>query len=284
MPIDVYICPHIIHCVLTRIQATMLHTIKIYTIFLLLIVLGSSCANDFLKKKQILYLQGKETTYKKYELEEYLIQPRDQLAINLSSLDIKMTNYFNRENSSGLRVNQSDPASLYRSSYAVSDSGTIDLPIVGTLKVAGNTVESIEKMIAEKMSVYLKDFSVSVKLTNFRVTVLGEVGNPGTYYFYEKKVTLLQAISMAGGMNDYSNVSKVRILREYEDKAETFVLDMKSPDVVSQQQFLLRQGDVVYVEPLKSKVFRNNSATLSLIVSVISVISSTITTIILINK
>lgn len=257
----------------------MLKNIHTYSLWLLLLLFSTSCSvvkNNFLQKEDLLYLQDQGSSYEKYKLEQYQIQPRDLLAINLTTPTLNTSMYFNRDNSSALRPNQSDPATLYRTGYSVTDSGLIDLPMLGNVMVAGKTITEIEDHISEKMKVYLKEFSISVKLTNFRVTLLGEVVQPGTFYFYEDKVTLLQAISQARGFSDFANVSKVRIIRDNSDKVETFILDMKSPDIVSNQRFILTQGDVIYVETLKAKTFRNNSTPISIILSVISLAVTTI--------
>ena len=121
------------------------------------------------------------------------------------------------------------------------------------------------------MSKYLKEFSVTAKLVNFRVTVLGEVKMPSTYYFYETKVTALQVISLAGDFGEYANRKQVRIVRDYAKKSESFVLDFSNTaSIMSSQQFLLRTGDVIYVEPLKSKNFNINSRVISVVLSALT--------------
>ena len=244
-----------------------------YTYFILVIFLFSSCngiKNNFLKKTDQPFIQINDNTQlKKYNLESYTIQPRDLITVNLNSPDLNTNIYFNKE-SGGMRINQPNATSLYLSGYLVNDSGYVNLPMIGIHMVKGKTVEEIELSISKELEKYLKEFSVSVKLANFRVSVLGEVVRPGTFYFYESKVTILQALSMAGDFQEYANRSQVRVVREFPDKTETYVLNLKGEDFISSQQFLLRTGDVIYIEPLKAKVFNTNSRVISLVLSTIT--------------
>jgi polysaccharide biosynthesis/export protein len=244
-----------------------------YIYFIAAILLFSGCKSvksNFLRKNDQPYIQISDgESLAKYNLESYTVQPRDLLTINLNSPDINTNLYFNKEGG-GMRVNQPNATSLYLSGYLVTDSGYVNLPMIGHHEVVGKTVEEIEIRISEELKKYLKEFSVSVKLANFRVSVLGEVVRPGTFYFYESKVTILQALSTAGDFQEYADRSQVRVVREMPDKTETFLLNLKGADFLSSQQFLLRTGDVIYIEPLKSKVFNTNSRVISLVLSTIT--------------
>jgi polysaccharide export outer membrane protein len=228
----------------------------------------SSCAN-FLRKQDQPYLQVGPSSQAKSPMEAYRIQPRDLLTINLNSPDVNTNAYFNREGT-GTRMAQLNPTSLYVNGYLVSDSGTVNLPMIGVQQVNGMTMEEMESHITQQLAKYITEFSVSVKLANFRVTVLGEVTRPAMYYFYESKVTLLQALSMAGDFQEYANRKKVRIVREWPDRTETFEIDLSKGDALVQEAFLMRTGDVVYVEPIQAKLFNTNSRVISVVLSAIT--------------
>lgn len=233
----------------------------------------SSCSgfkSNFIRKQDQPYIQvDSKETLDKYKLETYKVQARDLLSVSLNSPDLNTNLYFNREGSSN-RINQPNSISLYFTGYLVSDSGYINLPMIGKHSVVNRTAEDIEDSISKELSKYLKEFSVSVKLANFRITLLGEVSQPGTYYFYESKVTLLQALSMAGDFDEYANRSKLRIVRDLPEKTLTFEIDLKNKDFLSSQEFILRTGDIIYVEPLKSKVFSANRNVLTIVISSIT--------------
>ncbi len=238
-------------------------------LFIAVSIIIGSCGGvrrQFLRKVDQPYLQDAKKAPTQYSIEEYKIQPRDLLAVNLNSPDENTNIYFNRE-TGGMRINQPNPIALYTAGYLVDDDGNVNLPLIGLTQVSGKTTGQIEQQVSEKVAKYLKEFSVSVKLTNFRVTLLGEVSRPGTYYFYESKVTVLQALSQAGDFQEYADRKKVRLIRDINGEVSTYELDLTNQEILSSEQFLLMPNDVIYVEPLKSKVFNTNSRVLALVLS-----------------
>ncbi len=240
-------------------------------IILILLVL-SSCSvinKNFVKKTDLPYLQG-EGEYKLATSGPYKIEPNDVLSISLNSSNPAMNQFFNRQTGQAMGASQLNNAAIYFTGYMVNDSGYVEIPKLGRVLAKGKTVNEIENLIGQEMAKHVVEYSVSVKLANFRVTVLGEVARPGVYYFYEDNVNILQAIAMGGEFSSYANRKKVRLVREYSDKTVAQVVDLSSADVLASDAYKLRSKDVIYVEPLGSKTFMENTRTISVVLSVIT--------------
>ncbi|MDZ7607121.1 MAG: polysaccharide biosynthesis/export family protein [Cyclobacteriaceae bacterium] len=154
---------------------------KIY--FIVLVLLSTSCYTV----KKVNYLQTKESVLGlPNNPVDYLVQPNDILNIRVQSPDPDQSAFFNIDAARGgggaFQVND---AALFLSGYSLNEDGVINLPIVGRLKVSGLTVEQIRIMVQNEINKYLVDAIVLVKLTSYRITVLGEVGNPGTVYILQ---------------------------------------------------------------------------------------------------
>ena len=170
-------------------------------------VLGVLCSSC-LSHKDIVLLNGNEvvsenmpsdTTIrvsKPNPYKPYKIQPFDQLLIKINAFDGSTEEFLSREFSAGTGGNQRnfDPASVYFRSYSVNDSGYIYLPILEDVKVAGKTALELKKTLDEAYSPYLKFASTNIKLANQRVTVLGEVQNPGIHYLYNEQKLFLPSL------------------------------------------------------------------------------------------
>lgn len=136
----------------------------------------------------------------------------------------------------------------------------------------GKTVQQINAMVVEKVDEYFKEATVSVKLLNFRVTVMGEVAKPGVNYAYNDTYTLLEAINQAGGTTDYSRLQKVAVVRETPQGKLNIEVDLTDKAFLSSPAFYLQPNDIVYVWPDKNKNLRVNLPVFSLFVSTVSLV------------
>ena len=225
---------------------------KLY--FLILLIIASSCYTV----KKVTYLQSDENVL---ELPNnaviYRVQPNDILNIRVQSLDPEQSNFFNI--SAGERQNQNaNPASMFLSGYSVNQDGLINLPIVGEIKVSGLTVEEIRVLIQSEINKYLLDAIVLVKLTSFKISVLGDVANPGTNYVYNTQATIFEALSAAGDANLSGNRKNVRLIRQIDGKSYVIKLDLTNPEIIGSPYYFLLPNDVIYVETSKENLFRNN--------------------------
>lgn len=234
-----------------------------------LLIFLVSCVSH---KDIVSYDEAAGSLYDKYAETSYKLRPQDILTIKINSTEANTVAYFNDMQgglqNGGMINNQ---ALLYLNGYIIDNEGNIDLPLVGKIKASGRTVDDVRMEVSEKMKAFLKQFSVTAKLANYRVSVLGEVRSPGKFYVYETKVTLLQALGLAGDFTDFANRKRIKLMREGDKKMETYYLDLTRPDIIAADQFYLQPNDIVYVEPLKAKAFNINVQTVSVIVSAVSV-------------
>jgi polysaccharide export outer membrane protein len=259
------------------------------SIFLLLTVLF--CLSSCIDKKQIAYFQkginGSDTIN---IAKAYVptIQPGDILSIPIGSLNPVASSFFNPYSAapqSNTDNSSSSPSSLSgiiapltqpaAPGYLVSPSGTIDMPILGTIKIAGLSTSVARDTIKNRLKFYLKSPSVSVRFLNYKISVLGEVAHPAVYTIPNEEVTLPEALSMAGDMTIYGQRNNVMIIRDNNGKKEFGHVDLTSREVYSSPYYYLHANDVVYVEPGKGRIAESDKTyqILPIILSALSLIS-----------
>ncbi len=249
--------------------------------FLFLFVLVAFSLSSCISYEQSLLLQ--EPQEGSYDASPpsaaYKVRSTDLLNINIKSFESSNTEFIDPQNQQNIQVTQQgtgNPQLLFNG-YSPDEEGHIDLPLIGKVVVLGLTLHEIEIILEEKLAPFVKFSKISVNLSNFRVTVMGEVNNPGVQYIYEREYDLLQAISNAGDLTEFANREKIRLLRREGKKVKSVWLDLTTSDVVGSEYFQLQQGDYLYIEPLKAKVTRSNTKNVSLGVSVVSLIVTLIT-------
>ncbi len=240
----------------------------IYIFFLLLFLV--SCT----QKKQITYLQnidkdGKENFFPK-EKEDYTIQSQDVLYIKIQSINPEVDAMFSNLPATGAQSLFQNEANIYINGYVVDDSGYVDVPTIGKIELLGKTITEAKKAVYDKASQYIKKATVDVKLISYKFTVLGEVNRPGVYQNFNNKLTVLEAIGMAGDISSYGNRSKVLILRPTREGTQSFSIDLTDAAILQSDGFYLLPNDLVYVEPIKSKLFIINAPTYGLFLSSIT--------------
>ncbi len=162
--------------------------------------------------------------------------------------------------------------------YTVDGKGEIELAYVGKIKAAGLTRDELKEPIKNDVSKYLKDVMISIRFTNFRFTVLGEVRVPGSYVLPTDKVTILEALGQAGDMTQFARKNNVRIVRDSSGRREIAKIDFTEKKLFTSPFYYLQRNDVVYVEPLKNKGQNEQFAKASTIVTTLaSLIAITIT-------
>lgn len=190
------------------------------------------------------------------------IQPEDLLRIEVSSIDEVAAAPFNLDGGNVRGGNQQNMMGqggggnnleLFMG-YFVDQDGMIDFPVLGPLEVKGLTLEEAKAKIYEHLEPYLKDPVVNMRFLNFKVTVLGEVNVPGTLRLTNKRVTLLEAIGMAGDLTDYANRNNILLIREEEGKRIFERFDLQKDEIFTSPYFYLKQNDVIYVEPMQVKI------------------------------
>ena len=205
---------------------------------------------------------------------EYIIKTNDNLYVDIQSMSPEVNALFNPSQGmgmkSGTQQNYGHLSGQYLNGFQVDLSGHVNLPIIGKVNLAGKSLKQARELIQIKADEYIKDATVKVKLLSFKVTVLGEVKNPGLYYNYSNNMTVLDGISMANGVTDYGRIQKVLVLRPTGSGSKTFRLDLSNKKFLSSEAFFLQPNDVVYVEPDKYKNVKLNSPLYSLFLSTLS--------------
>jgi polysaccharide export outer membrane protein len=239
-------------------------------LFVCMLIMGSSCTSH----RQLVYLNNVDSaSSESFFLKNrpvYKIQTRDIMYIKIYSLNEEMSNLINQTIGSYQQNLFQNETSLFINGYTVSDSGNIEIPVLGRIPVAGKTMDEAISTITQRANHYLKDATVIVKLISFKVSVIGEVNRPGTYNNFNNQLTVLEAVSMAGDITDYGNRRHILVLRPTATGTKTFRLDLTNPKILTSDGFFLLPNDIVYVEPIKNKSFRLNMPTISLAFSSVS--------------
>jgi len=238
------------------------------------------CCASCISNKKVVYFsdpgfnEEQETIIKNKYKSTYLLQKKDVLSVRIKTLDSESSSYFNIESPSAF-MNIS-PASMYLNGYSIDDSGSIDIPEVGLIKVEGLTVNEAQEKIKKSVSNYLNKATILVKLVSFKVTVLGEVRSPGTQYVYNDQLTILEAIGMCGDLTDFGNRENITLLRQTPTGQTAVILNLKEPRILSSEYLYLQPNDVLYIQPLRAKTTRGNLSTLSVASLVLGIISTAI--------
>lgn len=235
------------------------------------VILLASCAN----KKDILYyqdIQDKSTSSINYIANE--IQANDILYIKVDALVAESAKPFNMEANpnSGSNVNV-----MKVQGYLVSQEGEIVFPILGTIKVAGKSTAELQQMLVRMLNDngYIKDANVNVRVINSKVTVLGEVRNPGTYNFDEQNISMNQAIGYAGDLTINGQRKDVLLIRENNGTRTYIKLDLTSSDWFASPYYYIKQNDVIIVNPNGPRIMA--SGYLTNIGTILGVLSFTAT-------
>jgi len=240
------------------------NSLQAFFLFMLLILIATSCYYN----KRLVYLQDRHFNETKLTLVEskktpYRLQPADILSVQIkSSAEKEVSGIFNIS-TQNLMV--ASPGTLFLEGYSIDGTGKITLPILGEVKVKDLTVEEAQQVIQSSANTYFNNAIVILKLISFKVTVLGEVKNPGYYYVYNNQATALEALGMAGDLTNFGNRTNIKLLRQHASGTEVVLLDLTKSGILESEFFYLKPGDVLYVEPLKARSKRSNLELLSLI-------------------
>lgn len=223
--------------------------------FTLTCILLASCQSY----KKVPYLQdsGKlSQAVMEAGLYDARIMPKDLLTIVVSCTDPELAEPFNLTVATPVSASQNNLTSQPAlQQYLVDNRGNIEFPILGTLHIGGLTKSEAETLIKGKLSDYIKESPiVTVRMANYKISVIGEVSAPGTFTISNEKVNLFEALAMAGDMTVYGLRDNVRLIREDADGHQHIItLDMNRADIVQSPYYYLQQNDILYVTPNKTK-------------------------------
>ena len=228
---------------------------KIITLIFATTVLFSCATKD-----DVVYFNGVNSSDNSIGLDSYspTYHIDDELVIIVNALDAEAAKPFNKTSVS-VSTDMLDARGRERiQTYRVDSEGQIEFPVLGKIKIAGLNREQATLMLQEKLSDYIKNPIVDIETINYRITVLGEVARPGTYTATNERITLVEAISLAGDMTIYGERENVLVIQDYDGKKTYTRVNLKSTDLFQSPVYYLSQNDVVYVEPNKTRA--KNSA------------------------
>lgn len=225
--------------------------------FLVAIFLLASCQSY----KKVPYLQDAEVVGQAVQQENLYdakIMPKDLLTIVVSCTSPELAVPFNLTVASPVSVAAGNTQLTTQPTlqpYLVDNAGKINFPVLGELKVGGLTKKEAEQLIVEKLKPYIKETPiVTVRMVNYKISVIGEVARPGTFTISNEKVNLLEALAMAGDMTVWGLRDNVKLIREGADgKQEIITLNMNKAETLLFPYYWLQQNDIVYVTPNKAK-------------------------------
>lgn len=186
------------------------------------------------------YANSKNTNYK--------LQTGDHLYIEVYSVDPKTSKFFQTD-----FPDLMNPTYLYLKSYSVDEEGYINFSFVDRMYVRGLTVAEVKDQIQQKLNEYFKESNAVVKLVNFEVSVIGEVNDPGSFTVYRDQINIFQALGLAGGMKDFGNPKKIKLVRQTQNGSNMVVLDLSDNKILESPYFYLQPNDIIYVEALNAK-------------------------------
>ena len=237
---------------------------RVIPVFVLIIL--ASCAS----RKEVVYFQdtgnfetlvNDNTFVSKFKVD-------DLISIHISSLNPEASvpfNLFRGAAEGGFQAEQVD--------YLVDQAGEIDFPVIGKLKVEGLSPDELRQLLRNKLSEYLKDPIINIRLRNFTVTVLGAVNQPGTYPVNGEQVTILEALGFARDLTIRGVRENVLVIRDFNGTKVYSRIDLTSKDMIKSPVYYLTQNDVVYVEPNESGIKETSiDARAGIYVSLISVL------------
>jgi len=252
---------------------------SVYKLFIVWVC--GMCILGCASSKKVVYLQDIKVDKRVKAACEYrtVIHVDDLLSIIVSCDDIEAALPFNTP-MIGLGKEVTSGNQQAALGYLVDKEGYVDFPVLGKLQVDGISRNELADMLKEKLSGYLKNPIVTIQFQNFKVTILGEVKAPGSYKVVSERVSLLDALGMAGDLQINGKRKNVLVMREQGDEKIFARVDLTSSDFIDSPFFYLQQNDVVYVEPNKGRIAGGSVSTflpyiLSSLSTIVALISLT---------
>lgn len=233
---------------------------------LMLVLAAGSCVpikkTSYVQDDKSMQVQQMDNMYFIDEPTDDRIRPGDELYIKVSSADEGETAF-----NDGSSDRMFDPSVI---SYTVDEEGYIKLPYVNRIKLSGLSLVEASDSMEKELAQYLYFPSVFVRFVNNKVTILGEVFNPGVYVFNYKSINILQAIGYAGDISIFGNRKNVLIVRDEGDYRSKHKIDLTSDELLTSKYYMVKSNDIIYVEPLKSKKWGMEEFPYDLLFSMVS--------------
>ncbi|HMT29239.1 MAG TPA: polysaccharide biosynthesis/export family protein [Bacteroidia bacterium] len=235
--------------------------------FILLITLMCSC----ISLKKTVYLQDSDSTATSGKMPDFVlkIHPNDILSIQVFTI--------NTEAFPGIASTVDkqiiDNRSPYEKGFVLDRSGFVELPLIGKINLAELSIADARDSLVKRFEQYMDDPIVVLKKLSFKVTVLGEVNKPGLYYIPNEKITMLEAIGMAGDLTPFGNRKEIKVVRQTPEGYKEIMVDITTKAPLNSEVAYMYPDDVIYIQPIK----RRSSTTISPTVAIVTSILATLT-------
>jgi polysaccharide export outer membrane protein len=221
-----------------------------FYISILFLFLFSSC----ISKKKYVYLQGSQDFSNISTNYDPIIQNDDLLSITVTTQEVEAASPFNLP------------------SYLVDNEGKIDFPVIGDIQVSGYSIKELKSMLKQKLAVHLINPVINIKILNFKVTVLGDVLQPGVRSFNNHRVTLFDALGASGDLTVFAKRYNILIVRDIQGLKTFNRVDITKADFVNSPFYYMDQNDLVYVEQRKAKIDASALPNLPIYASIFSLL------------
>lgn len=241
------------------------NTQKLLLSFLAPVFITFSCVTQ----RNLEYLRDKQKTpvaYNEASFIDYKLKFNDALYIQINSIDDEASNVF----AQGTGMQSLEPYGAYMNSYTVDMEGFVQLPVIGKINVLGKTTSEVNEMIRDSVINILSLPTVTVRLVNRYVSVLGEVRNPGHFVYSQDRFTIYNAIGLAGDINDYGNRREIVLTRNENGENIKINLDLTRADILSSPYYFIQPNDLIYVSPLRKRFWGMREFPFTIIISAIT--------------
>jgi polysaccharide export outer membrane protein len=228
-------------------------------------VIASLFLTSCVSKKDVVYFQDIRDAHEKEIIKNYntVFEADDLLAITVSSADMLGLEPFNLPSVSFNPIPGSISGERKQLAYLIKKDGTIDFPVLGKVKLSKLSKIEATKVLKDKLSSYIKNPIVHIELVNFKITVLGEVKNPGVFTIPNERISIIEAIGLAGDLTLTGKRSDILVVREDNNKYKYHRVNITSEEIFNSPVFYLKQNDAIYVTPnnaqIKSSSYNKNA-------------------------
>lgn len=240
---------------------------KHFCLIILSIVFIASCA----PREKIVYFQNLEDYVSENNIEPTRFKPNDMISIIVSASNVESAIPFNLLSIARPVTTARSSQSLFGSGtsmevpYMINSEGEIEFPVLGTIKIEGMSTKELQEYLITELKEYIKDPIVNIRFLNFTITILGEVAIPGTYPVGGERISLPEALGLAGDMSIFGRRDNILVVREISGRKTYKYLDIRDPNILNSDYYYLQQHDIVYVEPNRaerqSSIFNRNLST-----------------------
>ena len=233
-------------------------------LFLLVVLLTSFACTP---QKNLVYFQGELPPATSVVADTFglKLQPGDILSIHVQNINPEAFPYLQSELPPG------DGRNAYERGYVIDKEGNVELLLIGKVHLAGLDLFEAKKKLIDQFKNYITDPVVTLKRLDFKVTLLGELNNPGTFSVSNERMRFTEALGLAGGLSQFGNPKKVKLIRINQQENKVIEIDLTTTQIFNPELLYIKPNDIIYVEPFKRKALTNVNPTLSAVSTLVSI-------------